>query len=96
PVEQAHIIQAVEKTGMHATPWGADVEKKTFFQEHGKVIFTLISLTAIMLGFLLHAYEHSGVVHAFTSGGSGEGHQFPLKTTLLYALAIVFGGWFVF
>ncbi len=96
PVEQSEVIKAIEKTGMHATPWGVSIEEKTFFEKNGKLIFTSISLASILTGFLLHAYEHEGIFHAFSAGDSGEEHQFPLKSIVLYGIAVASGGWFIF
>jgi Cd2+/Zn2+-exporting ATPase len=95
-INQSEVINAVEKTGMHATPWGMPTEEKTFFQKNGKLILTSLSLTSILVGFLLHAYEHGGVIHAFSAGDLEEEHQFPLKSIVLYGLAVVSGGWFIF
>lgn len=95
-VDQFEVIEAIGKTGMHATPWGAQTDEKTFFQKYGKLTFTSLSLTSILTGFLLHAYEHGGIFHAFSAGESGEDHQFPMKSIVLYGFSILTGGWFIF
>ncbi|MBL7672248.1 MAG: cadmium-translocating P-type ATPase [Bdellovibrionaceae bacterium] len=96
PLAQFELIKAIEKTGMHAIPWGAPKEERTFFEKYGKLIFTVISVTAILAGFFLHAFLHGGIGHAFMAGDTGEEHAFPLVSILLYGAAIVFGSWFIF
>lgn len=96
PVAQLELINAIEKTGMHAIPWGAPKEERTFFEKYGKLIFTSISVASILAGFFLHAFLHSGFGHAFMAGDTGEEHTFPLASIMLYGLSIVFGSWFIF
>lgn len=94
--DKSKVLHAIEKTGMHAVPWGIIAEEKTFFQKYGKSIFSSLSLTFLLAGFILHAYQHGGIFHAFSAGDSGEEHQFPLFSIILYGLSIVCGSWYVF
>lgn len=96
PVAQLELINAIEKTGMHAVPWGAPKEERTFFEKYGKLIFTSVSVSSILAGFSLHAFLHEGFGHAFMAGDTGEEHSFPRASIILYGFSIVFGSWFIF
>ena len=96
-IDREEILTAIEKTGMHATLWGAaKEEKRSFFEQHGKTVFTSISVAAVLIGFFVHAYQHGGFRHAFFAEDSGEETRYLLSSIIFYAISIVMGGWFIF
>lgn len=92
------IVRAISKTGMTAIPWGevGEILKPPFFKEHLRRILTSISAILTMAAFTSHAISHGGVTEAFQIGNGGETHIFPTVSIVLYLLAVVSGGWFIF
>jgi Zn2+/Cd2+-exporting ATPase len=95
---EADVIRVIKTTGMKAIPW--DVYLKTsqkpqgFVQRHHRLMLTSMSGVCLLLGYFLHASTH-GFLDAF-SGHEGVSLPVPVPVMVLYALAMLSGGWFVF
>lgn len=90
------IMAAIEKTGMHASVWGAPEIKQSFYEKNGTLIFTSMSLLAAFAGFCFDAFVHESFKHAFLADATGGAHRLPLASIMLYGLSTVAGGWFIF
>jgi Cd2+/Zn2+-exporting ATPase len=58
-------------------------------------VLTTLSGLLLLLGFSSHALRH-GLADAFVAGEGGDGHVFPVLSIVLYLVAILAGGWFIF
>lgn len=89
------IIAAINKTGMHATPWSDHVsqqaEAKSFWARRGRTILASGSALAIAVGFAFHAYA-AGLNSAVTGG---EESALPPFSVGAYIAAIICGGWHI-
>jgi len=96
--DESGIISAVSRTGMRAIPWdqyrALDASRESWWSQNGRALMTTISGVGTLFGFAVHAYLH-GAIDALTGGEAG-GHEFPLVSRVLYCLAALAGGWFVF
>ncbi len=95
-INQAMIISAIEKTGMHASLWGAPKEEGGFYGKNVKMVFTVASVISLLIAFSFHWLNHGGFQHLFLAGTGSREHQFPLISIIFYIVSIVSGGWFVF
>ncbi|MCB2156192.1 heavy metal translocating P-type ATPase [bacterium] len=89
------LAAAVKRTGMTAKPWtekGAD-EETAFWERRGRSVMTTASGAATAAGFVIHA-AIGGFPAAF-GWGETDGPM-PIAPVILYSLAIITGGWFVF
>lgn len=97
-VTPENIVQAVKRTGMQAELWEkhlAGAEKESLWWErHGRGTAAVLSGVCLLLAFSYHA-SHVGVVHAFVGGGK-EGQTYPLFSLVLYVVAVISGGWFIY
>ncbi|MBN1504649.1 MAG: cation-translocating P-type ATPase, partial [Candidatus Eisenbacteria bacterium] len=68
-----------------------------WWQRRGRAVMCWASGVLVLAGFLTHVAMHGDLVHALAGGGNGgEGHHaFPLPVVVLYAAAVVAGGWFI-
>jgi len=89
------IAEAVAKAGFTAVPWGpgGEAEPASFWGQHGRLLMACASGLLLAAGFLTHWALHGSLVDAISEGS--RAHAFPLASVLLYAGAIVAGGWFV-
>lgn len=96
------IIEAVGKTGMHATLWNEHVkqaqEQKTFWERYGRLSLNLFSAANVVAGVTIHALR-DGASAAF-GGGIGENESIrpenpPIATMALYSAAIVAGSAYI-
>lgn len=92
------IVHAVSKTGMKATLWEAQIEKReiSFWKKKGRMVMTLFSGGCLLAGFLFHWWFHQSLTDALAIGVSEDQHLFPMGVILLYTISIVFGAWFIF
>lgn len=93
-----HFILKIKKTtGMDVVPWEIHLKKseqpESFWQKNQKLIMTCISGLFLLMGFLFHAFTH-GFFEAFVDHASVA--DFPILSTIFYALSIIVGGWFIF
>ena len=104
PEETAHpgpIVQAVRKTGMHAslwqeeTPLGANHDTGKPWQRGGRPILWLLSALCLGsgMGWQVLSQEH-GLLALISSGTSGTA-MLPFASWLLYLSAMVSGAWYV-
>jgi Cd2+/Zn2+-exporting ATPase len=99
-VTSPDIVRAVNNTGMRAEPWG---EKPTTGSgqgsglgfRNGRTIATIISGALTLVGFLTHGIVSGGFARALGSEGLGLAHNVPMAVRVIYAAAIVAGGWYV-
>lgn len=97
-VTSEDVMQAVKRTGMQAELWEkhlAGAEKESLWWErHGRGTAAVLSGLCLLLAFSYHA-SHVGVVHAFVGGGK-EGQTYPFFSLVLYVVAVISGGWFIY
>lgn len=92
---------AVRKAGLEAEtvdpsrPADADDSEAGWWRSRGRAFMCWCSCACLAAGFLTHALLHGGLLHALISGEGLAHHEFPLPVILLYATAVVTGGWFV-
>lgn len=100
PGERA-VFEAVRQAGLEATHLnpsrlaGINTNEKGGWREHRRAFMCWGAGMLVLLGLGVHAWLHGDLLHAF---GGGEGlphHEFPPAAILIYAVAIVMGGWFV-
>jgi len=104
PEETAHpgpIVQAVRKTGMHASLWQEEVPLGAHhatgkpWQRGGRPILCLLSALCLGsgMGWQVLSQEH-GLLALISSGTSGTA-MLPFASWLLYLGAMVSGAWYV-
>ncbi len=91
------IEEAVARTGMRAELLReqADSAAPGRWERHGRLILTALSGLFTAAGFLTHVWLGGGIAAAIGSEGLGLGHRLPPSTSVLYALAIGCGGFYV-
>src|SRR5262249_53688507 len=93
------IVQAVSKTGMHASLWPeasplASVEESGW-QRWGRPVLCLLSALCLMGGMLWHGVRPGNWLVALTGGAPQAALTLPLASRLLYLGAIVSAAWLV-
>ncbi len=89
-IDSEALIHLIRSTGMRATVWNKREEnKKSFFQLHGRLIFTLLSGSFLLLGALTHYLYHPSFLEML--GALSEEHKLPLITKAFYLLSILCG-----
>jgi Zn2+/Cd2+-exporting ATPase len=95
---EADVIRVIKTTGMKAIPWDvylkASQKPQGFIRRHHRLMLTCMSGLCLLLGYFFHASVH-GFLDAF-SGHEGVSLPVPVPVMVLYALAMLSGGWFVF
>jgi len=97
-LDHAGVVRAVASTGMRAVPWEEAVaaqrrgDAESWWNRRGKLALCATSGLALIAGFIAHLASHGAV----TALNTHDGAPLPLLTTVFYASATVFGGWFVF
>lgn len=92
------IINAINRTGMRATPWG---DQDGGPHDGGKwcalvrVLLTCLSGILTAAGFSWHAIIDGGVARAIGAEGINGAHSVPLGPKVLYATAVVSAIWLV-
>jgi Cd2+/Zn2+-exporting ATPase len=94
---ESEVIRAVAGTGMQAIPWQDYVGQAggtvTFWSQRGRLMLVLTSAGCLIAGFLAHWHQH-GIEGALWGGIPDT--SLPFLSILLYGMAILAGGWFVF
>ena len=97
-ITDEEVIRSVKQTGMEAIPWSdyqnQYQQKQSFWSHHGRSVLCAASGIFLVSGFLSLALQH-GIWNALTLTQSAQ-HAFPLHSLILYCVAIVSGGWYVF
>lgn len=97
-LQESQLIQAIQKTGMHAIPWETYITEsqmpKSFWGSYNRLIMTLLSAVFLLLGYLLHAMQH-GFLEALI-GKETMWFTFPVTSMVFYFLSVLTGGWFIF
>ena len=97
-ISDSDVTNAVSRTGMQAIPWEEYVTKgnegESWWVRHGRSLMAITSGLAIIAGFAVHTYHH-GAFDALTGGDTGD-HEFPIVSVVLYIVAVISGGWFIF
>ncbi len=84
---------AVDAVDPQAITGGAAGE--SWWQRRQRAILCWSSGLLVLLGLLAHAILHGSLFHALLGGEGTDHHIFPLPVIILYAAAVVTGGWFV-
>jgi len=98
PIRAEEITAVVAATGMQAVPWsdfcsgGVCAVEEGLWRRHGRLLLCCASGLLIVAGFLLHVFQNGSILEAL-AGGEHAGRPFPPGTVILYACAIVAGGW---
>src|SRR5262249_35890330 len=95
------ILQAVRKTGMHASLWPepsavahASAEESGW-QRWGRTMLCLMSALCLVSGMLWPGLSHGNWLVALTGGAQHAALTLPLASRLLYLGAIVSAAWLV-
>lgn len=98
PVDAAGVMKAVAETGMQAVPWedgaaeGAVDQGESFWSRRGRVILCGVSGILTVLGVVTHGFHEGSWLSAFAEDLAGAAGP-PAAAKLLYAGAILAGGW---
>ena len=87
----------VRQTGMRIIPWakrGAG-ESESFWSRHGRLVTTAVSGVCLLAAFGSHWFLRGDVLHAPGPDPQAGPHRLPLPALILYACAVVAGGWYV-
>lgn len=86
------IVTAARRAGLAAEPWRAEGDDGSNDRlRRRRLISTVVSGSATVAGFLLHAALAGGFGAAFGREGMGGGHAVPLAARLVYAVAVLAG-----
>jgi Cd2+/Zn2+-exporting ATPase len=98
----ADIMSAVRRTGMKAELWTeapkpgtATAVASPFRTKYARSTMTAISGVFTAAGLLQHALSVGSISGALGSEGLGLDHAVPMPARVLYAIAIIAGGWYV-
>ena len=92
------VIDVVDRTGMTAEPWqdGAAFSPRNGSRTwNSQTVLTTTSGVATLAGFAWHCWQAGGLSAALGSEGLGLAHAVPAASRVLYALAILSGGWHI-
>ena len=91
-VPDSAIVSAARRAGLAAEPWRAEGDDGSNDRlRRRRLISTVVSGSATVAGFLLHAALASGFGAALGREGMGGGHAVPLAARLVYAVAVLAG-----
>ncbi|MHC1745434.1 MAG: heavy metal translocating P-type ATPase [Syntrophobacteraceae bacterium] len=99
-VDPSAIMKAVAGTGMEALPWQAEAESRaggygeSLWERHGRLFLCLLSGILTAAGVSVHGLQEGSWVRAFVEDMAAQGP--PPWSRVLYAGAILAGGWMVF
>lgn len=95
-ITPGQIVSAVNATGMKAVPWEqrAAQAHQGFWQRHGRLVMTALSVGFLVAGFVTHWGMHGSFLEAL-AGSERQPHAFPLASILSYVGSVLAGGWFV-
>ncbi|MCH9627299.1 MAG: Cadmium-transporting ATPase [Chlamydiales bacterium] len=89
-IDSGELIQLIRSTGMRATLWDKRGEEQTsFFQRKGRLIFTLLSGSFLLLGAWTHFLYYPSLLELI--GALSDEYKLPLITKVLYLLSILCG-----
>lgn len=94
------VMRAVAGTGMEAVPWEAETVTRTrlqtdpLWERHGRLILCLVSGMLATAGVLGHGFQEGSWLKAFAEDMDASQGP-PLSSKILYAGAILAGGWTV-
>ena len=95
------ILQAVRKTGMHASLWpdtstvAQASSEEGGWQRWGRPVLCLVSALCLVSGVLWHGFSQGNWLVALTGGAPHAALTLPLASRLLYLGAIVSAAWLV-
>lgn len=88
----AAIVTAVRKAGLVAEPWRAEGDDGSMDRlRRRRLLTTVVSGSATLAGFLLHAALVGSFGAALGREGLGSGHAVPLLARALYAAGVLAG-----
>ncbi|MBP9146084.1 MAG: cadmium-translocating P-type ATPase [Thermoanaerobaculia bacterium] len=91
-VPDSAIVTAVRKAGLAAEPWRAEGDDGSNDRlRRRRLVSTVVSGSATVAGFLLHAALAGGFGAALGREGMGGGHAVPLAARLVYVVAVLAG-----
>jgi len=99
-VNEVSILDAVRRAGLEAEavnetcPSAVCAVEEGWWTKRRRAVMCWCSGALVLAGFVTHALLHGNLLHALTAGEGMAHHQFPLPVILLYAVAVVTGGWF--
>jgi Cd2+/Zn2+-exporting ATPase len=99
-VNEVSILDAARRAGLEADavdetcPSGVCAIEEGWWTKRSRAVMCWCSGALVLAGFVTHALLHGDLLHALTAGEGLAHHQFPLPVILLYAAAVVTGGWF--
>ncbi len=100
-VNEEAVLDAVRRVGLEGVavdescPSGVCVVEDGWWARRGRAVMCWCSGALVLAGFVTHALLHGNLLHALTAGEGMAHREFPLSAILLYAAAVVTGGWFV-
>ncbi|MFZ9034506.1 MAG: heavy metal translocating P-type ATPase [Francisellaceae bacterium] len=92
------IEKKIKSTGLRAVLWqeyeASQTQKTTLWQRHQRLILTIISGLSLLIGFVIHGYNH-GYTHALLSNDATMSGM-PNSAILFYLLSLIIGGWYIY
>ena len=101
PADAEAVRDAVRRAGLNAEavdetcPSGVCAVEEGWWRRRGRAVMCWSSGALVLAGFLTHVVLHVNLLHALVGGEAAGSRAFPLPVILLYAAAVVAGGWFV-
>jgi len=101
PVDAEAVRDAVRRAGLTAEvagepcPSGVCAVEEGWWRKRGHSVMCWSSGLLVLAGFLTHVVLHGNLLHALVGGEAAGPHEFPLPVVVLYAAAVVAGGWFI-
>ncbi len=94
----AAVQERVARTGMRAVPWEqrSQAQPASFSRQQRQTIVAGFSAALLSAGFIWHWAAHGSLLHALQGGAASAARGYPPASIVLYALAALAGGWFVF
>jgi len=99
-VNEVSILDAARRAGLEAEavdetcPSGVCAVEEGWWTKRKRAVMCWCSGALVLAGFVTHALLHGDLLHALAASEGMAHHEFPLPVILLYAAAVVTGGWF--
>jgi Cd2+/Zn2+-exporting ATPase len=99
-VNEVSILDAARRAGLEAEavdetcPSGECAIEEGWWTKRSRAVMCWCSGALVLAGFVTHALLHGDLLHALIAGEGMAHHRFPLPVILLYAAAVVTGGWY--
>jgi len=89
------ILMWVKEAGMEASIWEErrKGEKKTFWEQKGRLIMATLSGLFLLLGFSLHFFVHPNVLDILGEI-DGATHKLPIFSVIFYLISMGFGAFY--